>query len=80
MELETDTRATRLPPAAAPLPLRGPRAQTQQVSERLRGLLMPKATSGAFHLLSVPFRLVLLRETESKGPQGVGVRVTKRLP
>lgn len=27
MELETDTRATRLPPAAAPLPLRGPRAQ-----------------------------------------------------
>lgn len=41
---------------------------------------MAKATSGAFHLLSVPFRLVLPRETENEGPQGARVRVTKRLP
>ena len=53
---------------------------TQQLSERLRAFSTPKATSGAFHHLSVPFRLVLPRETESKGPQGARVRVTKRLP
>lgn len=63
MELETDTQATHLPPVATPLLLQGPRSQ-QQVSERLRGLSMFKATYGAFHLLSLPFCLVLLRNGE----------------
>lgn len=76
-----DRHSSNLSPSCSCFPTTvGSPGPTQQVSERLRGLSTPKATSGAFHLLSVPFCLVLSRETESKGPQGVRLRVTKRLP